>query len=135
MEQVHPIILFDEVCKLCNGVVRYIVPRDPKGNLKFASLQSETGKALLDKFELPKEKFDSFILVEGDKAHTYSDGALRTLLYLQFPWPLVGKALAIAPVSIRDMIYNWIARNRYAWFGKTDYCQTPTQNLQARFLN
>jgi predicted DCC family thiol-disulfide oxidoreductase YuxK len=98
-------------------------------------LQSETGQALLCNFSLPKKNFDSFILVEVDKAHTYSDGALRTLQYLQFPWPIVGKALSLAPVLIRDMIYKWIARNRYAWFGKTDYCQMPPQNLQARFLH
>lgn len=135
MTHTRPILLFDGECNLCNGSVRLLFARDPKGNLRFANLQSETGQALLDNYSLSKEEFDSFILVEGDKVHTHSDGALRTMLYLQFPWPIVGKALSLAPVSIRDKLYNWIARNRFAWFGKTEYCQTPPQDLQANFLD
>lgn len=131
----HPVVIFDGECNLCNGSVRFLFRRDPKGSLRFANLQSKTGKALLEKFSLPLEEFDSLVLVEGDTAFTHSTGALRTLQYLRPPWPVLGTILGITPAPFRDLIYNWIARNRYAWFGKTNYCQAPNKNLNARFLH
>ena len=135
MEHQYPIILFDGECNLCNGSVRFLYPRDSQGKLRFANLQSETGQALLTKFSVPTGGFDSFVLVEGESAYTHSTGALRTLRHLRFPWPIIGSGLSILPLVLRDLVYNWIARNRYAWFGKTDTCQVPTQKLQARFLH
>ena len=135
MKNSHPIVLFDGECNLCNGSVRFLYPRDPQGRLRFANLQSETGQALLQRFSLPKEEFDSFVLVEGESAYTHSTGALRTLGHLRFPWPILGSGLLILPAVLRDLVYNWIARNRYAWFGKTNTCQAPTPNLQTRFLH
>ena len=131
----HPIVLFDGECNLCNGSVRFLYPRDPQGKLRFANLQSETGRSLLVKHSLPVEDFDSFVLVEAERAFTHSTAVLRTLQYLQFPWQLLGKTLSLIPARMRDFIYNWIARNRYIWFGKTDTCQPPTKKLRTRFLN
>ena len=134
MEQKYPIVLFDGECNLCNGVVRNIVPRDPTHKLRFANLQSETGIALLEQYSLPTDILDSFILIDEDKAYQRSDGALRIFRYLHFPWSIISRVLSIVPQSLRDSTYHWIARNRYAWFGKTDYCQSPSQSLEARFL-
>jgi predicted DCC family thiol-disulfide oxidoreductase YuxK len=129
----RPIVLFDGVCNLCNGVVRFLYPRDPRARLRFTNLQSDSGQALLEKFGMPTEDFDSFVLVEGDKAYTQSHGALRTLRYLRFPWPLL-YGLMLVPPFIRNAVYDWIARNRYGWFGRMDACPVPTPELQARFL-
>lgn len=133
MSENRPIVLFDGVCNLCNGVVRFLYPRDPHARLRFTNLQSEAGQALLEKFGMPQDDFDSFALIEGDKAFTRSRGALRTLRYLRFPWPLL-YGLMLVPPFIRDAVYDWIARNRYGWFGKMDACPVPTPELQARFL-
>lgn len=135
MEQPYPIVLFDGVCNFCNGVVRYIVPLDPNGKLRFANLQSKTGLGLLDKYSLPLDDFDSFILIDGNQAYKRSDGAMGIFRYLRFPWPIIARMLYIIPVFLRDKAYYWIANNRYAWFGKTDYCQAPIKSIAGRFLD
>lgn len=134
MTNPHPIVLFDGECNLCNGVVRYIVPLDPSGKLRFANLQSETGMALLEKHSLATDVYDSFILIDGDQAYKHSEGALRVFNYLKFPLPMFARLFALMPFPLRKKVYFWIAGNRYAWFGKTDYCQPPTKSLLARFL-
>ncbi|MDH3944060.1 MAG: thiol-disulfide oxidoreductase DCC family protein [Anaerolineae bacterium] len=134
MRNTGAVVLFDGECNLCNRTVRFLYQRDPKGNLRYANLQSQAGKKLLEKDSLPAEEFDSFVLVEGEKISTHSTGALLTLIHLKSPWPMVGKLLLIVPARLRDAVYKWIARNRYGWFGKTDNCQIPTPDLKTRFL-
>lgn len=135
MQPQHPIVLFDGECNLCNGVIRFMVPLDPKATLRFANLQSETGQALLKKHSLSVSQFDSFILINDNQAYQRSEGALRIFRYLKFPLPIFANLFSLVPSAWRDKAYYWIASNRYAWFGKTDYCQTPTDSLAARFLD
>ncbi|KAA3645404.1 MAG: thiol-disulfide oxidoreductase DCC family protein [Chloroflexi bacterium] len=130
----NPVILFDGVCNLCNGAVRFMLPRDPDGVLRFASLQSDYGQSQLASFDLPQDDFDSFVLVEGERHYTRSTAALRALGYLNFPWNLA-RFLIFVPRFIRDVVYDWVARNRYAWFGVVDVCPLPTPEQQARFLS
>lgn len=128
------IILFDGVCNLCNGAVQFIIKRDKKGNFSFASLQSAEGQKLSKEYNLPVTDFNSFILIENNKVYTRSTGALRVTRKLRGLWPLI-YGFIIIPKFIRDGVYNWIARNRYKWFGKKDECMIPTPELKARFLN
>ena len=129
----HPIVLFDGVCSLCNGAVRFILSRDPGGALRFASLQSVYGQSQLARFDLPQDDFDTFVLVERDQFYTRSTAALRALAYLTFPWSLA-RVLIFVPRFIRDAVYDWVARNRYDWFGKVDLCPLPTPEQQTRFF-
>jgi len=128
-----PIILFDGVCNLCNGAVQFVIKRDPDGKFLFASLQSEEGKKLLQQFQLPQEDFSSFVLIEDDKIYTRSTGALKVAKQLKGAIKLL-YAFIIVPKFIRDAVYNWIARNRYKWFGKKNECMLPTPELKERFL-
>jgi len=128
-----PIILFDGVCNLCNGAVQFVIKRDPVGKFLFASLQSEEGKKLLQQFQLPQEDFSSFVLIEDDKIYTRSTGALKVAKQLKGAIKLL-YAFIIVPKFIRDAVYNWIARNRYKWFGKKNECMLPTPELKERFL-
>src|SRR5688500_12024990 len=82
------ILLFDGVCNLCNGAVNFLIDRDPRGRLKFASLQSESGQELLRRFALPTSDFDTMVLVEGDRYFTRSTAGLRVARLLKQPWPL-----------------------------------------------
>ena len=134
MKQETATALFDGECNLCNGMARFLFERDAGGQVQFANLQSEAGRSLLARFSLPDEGLDSFVFVEGERAFTHSSGALRALSYLNFPWTAIGKLLSIIPRSMRDAAYRWIAGRRYGWFGKTEVCQIPGEDLKTRFL-
>jgi predicted DCC family thiol-disulfide oxidoreductase YuxK len=127
------IILFDGVCNLCNRSVQFIIKRDKKKLFRFASLQGETGQEILRRFGLPADDLNSFIFLENDKIYTRSTGALRMLKALGGGWKLL-YGFIIVPRFIRDAVYNWIARNRYKWYGKKDECMIPTPALKERFL-
>ena len=132
MEQ--PIVLFDGVCNLCNGAVKFIIRHDKKKVFLFASLQSEAGQKILRQYNFPPDELNSFILIDKGKAYTRSTGALMVAKKLNGLWPVLYSYIII-PAFIRDSIYNWIGTNRYKWFGKKDECMLPTAELKARFLN
>jgi len=130
----QPILLFDGICNLCNGTVNFVIKRDKKAVLKFAPLQSVQAKKLLEELNLSQHEMKSFILIENNQGYTKSTAALRVCRYLKNPWPLM-YGFIIVPKFIRDGIYNWIAYNRYRWFGKRETCMIPTAELRERFLN
>jgi predicted DCC family thiol-disulfide oxidoreductase YuxK len=130
----QPIVLFDGVCNLCNGAVQFIIRHDKKNIFMFASLQSEVGRKILEQYNFPLDELNSFILIENNKAYTRSTGALRVAKKINGLWPLL-YGFIIIPKFIRDSIYNWVAGNRYKWFGKKDACMIPTPELKARFLS
>ena len=127
-------MLFDGVCNLCNGFVRFIIARDPRGRFRFASLQSPAAAALLNGRLQHGLLPDSIVLVEGDDIYTQSTAALRVAGGLRFPWNL-WYGFMLVPRPLRDIVYAWVARNRYRWFGKRDVCMVPTPDLRARFLD
>lgn len=128
-----PVLLFDGVCNLCNGFVQFVIKRDPKGKFRFAALQSEIGQTLLKKANMPTEELSTVVLYEDDKFYTHSSVPLRVVKKFGGAWPLL-YGLVIVPKFIRDGIYDWIARNRYRWFGKRESCMIPTPELKSRFL-
>ena len=130
----HPVVLFDGVCNLCNGVVSFLIPRDPKGTLRFASLQSPVGQALLERHGFPTEEFDSFVLVEADRAYTKSGAALRIAELIGWPYR-VGTLGRVVPKFLRDRVYDVVASNRYDWFGRKDKCMIPDEDVSDRFLS
>ena len=129
----NPILLFDGVCNLCNRSVQFVIRRDKKKKFRFAALQGVTGKQLLQRYNLPANDLNSFVLIENDKAYTRSAAALRVLRGLRGGWKLF-YAFMILPKFLRDSVYNWISRNRYKWFGKKEECMVPTPDLKNRFL-
>lgn len=128
-----PILLFDGVCNFCNSSVNFIIDRNSKKDILFASLQSPVGQQLLDKFNLPKDTFNSLVLVEGDKYYTKSAAALRVAQHLDGSWKSLG-VLKFLPEFLRDFGYDIIAKNRYSIFGKSDQCRLPSPEVRERFL-
>lgn len=112
----HPIILFDGVCNLCNGAVQFIIERDKKQHFRFASLQSKIGQEYQQKAGLALDKIDTILLVENGKIHQKSTAALRIARQLDGFWSLLF-VFIIVPAFIRNAVYNFIAKNRYRWFG------------------
>ncbi|SRX73767.1 thiol-disulfide oxidoreductase DCC family protein [Aequorivita antarctica] len=133
MNEKHKIILFDGVCNLCNGAVTYIIKHDKKNVFKFAALQSEIGKQLVAKFNIDTEKVDSIILIDDEKHYEKSSAALHITKNLSGAYPLLF-GFMIVPKFIRNAVYDYIARNRYKWFGKKESCMIPTKELKAKFL-
>ena len=127
------VVLFDGVCNLCNASVRFIIARDPSARFRFAPLQSATARALFagtgGRSPLP----DSFVLLEHGRLYVRSTAALRVARRLRFPWPLLYIFIAV-PRPLRDVLYDFIARHRYRWFGSREACMVPTPELRARFL-
>jgi len=128
------IVLFDGVCNLCNSSVQFILKRDKKKKFLFGSLQGKAGQQYLEKYQLPTNTFNSFMLIEGEKLYTRSTAALKMLKHLGGIWSLF-YGLIIIPPFIRDAVYNFIAKNRYRWFGKKEACWVPTPDLKSRFLD
>ena len=127
------IILFDGVCNFCDSSVQFVLKRDKKGYFNFASLQSEIGQELLEKYKIPKDKFESLVLIENDKSYLFSTGALRIARKLNGAWPIF-YGFIIIPPFIRNFFYKLIANNRYRLFGKKEECMIPSPEWRSRFL-
>ena len=127
------LLLFDGVCNLCNGFVQWVIVRDKKGVFKFAALQSETGQQELKKLGKNTETFDSVVLIAGSKVLTQSDAAIEVAAQLGGIWSLA-PLLRVFPRFLRNAVYNWVARNRYRWFGKREQCMLPRPEWKDRFL-
>lgn len=127
------LVLFDGVCNLCNGAVRFILKRDRAGYFSFASLQSAAaGRALAEHGLAPA--LNSIVLIEGGRLYQSSDAVLRIARRLGAPWSWAYAAVVV-PRPLRDWLYRIIARNRYRWFGRREACMLPTPELRGRFLD
>ena len=129
----HSIILFDGVCNLCNGAVNFVIKRDPRNVFKFTPLQEKKGVLLLKKHAVDSRKLDSIVLIENGNVYIKSSAALRIAKKLSGLWPLFF-VLLIIPSFIRDGVYDFIAKNRYKWFGKKEQCMIPTPGFREKFL-
>ncbi|PQB04376.1 thiol-disulfide oxidoreductase DCC family protein [Aureitalea marina] len=133
MSKNQSVVLFDGVCNLCNGAVTFLIRRDRHDRFRFAALQSEMGAELTRAYGIDTEEVDSIVLIEDKKAFVRSDAALRIARGMNGAYPLL-YGFIILPRFLRDPIYNWIAKNRYKWFGRKDQCMIPTPELKAKFL-
>lgn len=125
------IVLFDGVCNLCDAAVTFIIDRDADAVFRFAPLESEIGRRLTQHYGLERE--DTVVLVEDGRCSVRSEAALRIARRLDGAWPFLA-VLLIVPAPLRDLVYRFIARHRYRWFGTRDACRVPTPDLRRRFL-
>ena len=128
------IILFDGVCNLCDSMVNYIIKKDKKDVFRFVAQQSDLGQEILKHIGVNPADIDSIILYEPGIAYHYkSSAAIEIAKHLGGVFNL-GIVFKIIPSSLRNPIYDYIARNRYKWYGKKDNCMIPTPELKAKFL-
>lgn len=126
-------VLFDGVCNLCNTTVQKLIKIDQDHILKFASLQSDFGQKILKEFNFDQQEFDSIIYLSNGKIFMRSDAVLKIASDLGGLWSVL-RIFKIIPAKFRNSVYDWVANNRYRWFGKKESCWVPTPELQARFL-
>lgn len=142
----QPLLLFDGVCNLCNRSVQWVIRHDRARRFRFAPLQGEAARKALEPFggvaaatgaePVPATggRLGSVTLLYGGAVYTRSTAILQTLRLIGGPWSLL-YAFKVIPKGLRDRIYDWVARNRYRWFGKRDTCMIPTPALKSLFLD
>ena len=128
------IILFDGVCNLCNSAVQFVIQHDKKDVFRFVALQSELGQEILNHIGIDPKNIDSIILYEPGISYYYkSSAALQIAKHLDGILHY-GTVFRIIPTGISNLIYDYIAKNRYKWYGKKESCMIPTPELKAKFL-
>ena len=128
------LILFDGVCNLCNSSVLHVIKRDKKNLFMFTAIQSHAGQEIIKKYNIDTSKIDSILLYTPNKGINYkSTAALKIAYYLGFPQSIISAFLLIPPF-IRNWVYDYIAKNRYKWYGKKETCMIPTPELKSRLL-
>ncbi len=132
MHEKETILFFDGVCGLCNGLVDWLLPRDRRERLKFATLQGTTAKALLPPSYVTD--LDTSVLWRQGRLLTRSDAVLGCFQELGGVWAVVAW-LRFLPRAIREPVYGMVARNRYGWFGKRHTCRMPLPGERLRFLD
>ena len=129
------IILFDGICNLCNDSVLKVIKYDKKDHFVFVALQSKSGQDIINYLKIDVSKIDSIILYQPGVAYDIkSTAALKIMKDFGGFWVLT-QVFEILPTPIRDYFYDYIAKNRYKWFGKKESCMIPTPELKAKFLN
>jgi predicted DCC family thiol-disulfide oxidoreductase YuxK len=129
----HPIILFDGVCNLCNGLVQRIISRDKKNVFKFGHLQSEKVRQMLKRFEPKTSGLTTIVLLEGETVTVESDALLKIVRKLGGAWSLL-YLFIIVPKFIRDAVYRFVSRHRYRIFGRRDSCMVPSPEFLDKFI-
>jgi predicted DCC family thiol-disulfide oxidoreductase YuxK len=129
----RPIIVFDGNCAFCSGWVQFALRHDRKGNYRFLAAQSPLGAALYTHYGLSPTVLESNILLKDGRALLKAEGSLQAISGLGFPWSLIN-IFRILPRPLLDAAYDFIARNRFRWFGRRDSCFAPTPEVRERFL-
>lgn len=134
INQTDKVILFDGVCKLCNAWSNFIIKNDRQHIFKLCSVQSDVGQKILHHFNYPVDIYETMLYVEGNKCYKQSDAFFHVMVKLGYPWK-AACVFWLIPKAIRNWMYDRIALNRYALFGKYDYCSLPTADHEARYLD
>lgn len=128
------LILFDGVCNLCNSSVLYVIKHDKANRFMFAPLQSDVGRQIIERYNIDSSKTDSILLFSEKKGLSIkSSAALHISKHLGFPRNVM-PVFFIVPTFIRNWVYDYVAKNRYKWYGKKEACMIPTPELTSKFL-
>ncbi|CAN7229582.1 thiol-disulfide oxidoreductase DCC family protein [Mesorhizobium sp. LjNodule214] len=129
----HPLIVFDGVCVFCSGFVRMVIRLDRKQRFRFATAQSPFGEALFRKHGLPTDSYETNLALIDGAAFTRLDSFVAVMAELGWPWR-AAKLLLLLPRPLRDWLYDRIAKNRYALFGRRDSCEIPSAAMRERLI-
>ena len=128
------IILFDGVCNLCSSAVQFIIENDKKDIFRFVSLQSDLGQEITTYLGISSADLDSIILYQPGYAYYCKSQAVFEIANELGGIYSINTIFSILPSSITDSVYDYIAKNRYKWYGKKEFCMIPTNDIKAKFL-
>jgi predicted DCC family thiol-disulfide oxidoreductase YuxK len=129
------IILFDGVCNFCDASVQFVIKHDKKDIFRFVTLQSDLGQEIIDHIGINTKNCDSVILFVPGVAYYYKSNAALEIAKNLGGFFHVGTVFRIIPAGIRNILYDYIAQNRYEWYGKKSSCLIPTPELRAKFIS
>ena len=129
------IILFDGVCNLCDASVQFIIKHDKKDIFRFVALQSDLGQKIITHIGIQNQNIDSIILYEPGVAYYYKSSAALQIAKNLGGFFHFGTLFKMIPTGLRNLLYDYVAKNRYKWYGKKESCMIPTTELKAKFLN
>lgn len=132
--QQYDIVLFDEICVLCNGWAKFLIQYDRHAQFKLASVQSALGQEILKYYAMPTDHFDTMLVIKNAQVYSESTAFLKVIEELGIPFSCLKIAYFI-PKFIRDFLYRKIALNRYRLFGTTDQCLLPSHENKKHFLD
>jgi predicted DCC family thiol-disulfide oxidoreductase YuxK len=132
------LLVYDGVCALCNGVVKFLMKHDRLDRFRFTPLQSELGREMLARFDIHSFP-DGVVLITSaltpeERIYRRSDAVQESLQELDAPWKQMGKALNVLPRFLREWGYGVIARYRYRLFGRYNTCPVPSPEQRSRLL-
>ena len=128
------IILFDGICNLCEASVQFVIKYDKKDVFRFVALQSELGKEIIKHIGLDIKNIDSVILYEPGIAYNYKSAAALEIAKNLGGFFHLGTVFKLIPNGLRNLLYDYIVKNRYQWYGKKESCLVPTIELKSKFL-
>jgi len=128
------IILFDGVCNLCDSAVQYVIKHDKEDKFRFTALESELGQKIIKHIGIDHKNIDSIILYEPGVAYYYKSAAAIEIVKEFGGIFHLGTVFKIVPTALRNLVYDYVARNRYKWYGKKESCMIPTPELRSKFF-
>ena len=131
----RPVIVFDGKCVLCSSFAQFILRKDHDARFRLLAAQSELGSALYQHFGLDPVRYETYVLLQEGKAYFRSEASIRVLDGLGWAWSLFATLARLVPASLRDALYDVIARNRLRWFGTREQCYLPGPSQADRFLS
>ncbi|MFC3651634.1 thiol-disulfide oxidoreductase DCC family protein [Dyella humi] len=133
---VQPVVVYDGVCLLCSRWIRFLLEHDHEGRYRFASMQSDNGRRLLQAHGLNPDSPFSMLLVEDGRGYTDTSAIARVLRGLpRRRWHWLSNLILLVPHTIRDFAYRFVARHRYRLFGRSDQCFAPSPEQRSRFIS
>ncbi|MEO1717134.1 MAG: DCC1-like thiol-disulfide oxidoreductase family protein [Planctomycetota bacterium] len=135
VQKANTVVLFDGVCKLCNGSINWIIDHDPQSLIRYLPLQSAAGRALAERAGLDPDVLSTMVAIREGRVMLRSTAALHIATRIRSPMAPVARVLLVIPAVLRDVGYRLLARSRYAVFGKLDACRMPTPDVESRFLD
>ena len=132
-ENDSPVLIFDGVCNLCNGLVTFILRNEKNTAIKFTALQYESSIALLARYGINRDKVNSIVFIEDNKTYFKSAAVFKVASFLKSPYHLI-KIFKVLPSFFTDFFYDCISRVRYRLFGKRDTCIIPDEKFRSRFI-
>lgn len=128
------IILFDGFCNLCESSVQFVIKHDKKDIFRFVALQSDLGKEIVKHIGLSTKHIDSVIVYEPGISYNYKSAAAIEIAKDLGGIFHFGTIFRIIPTSLRNLLYDYVAKNRYLWYGKKESCLVPTDEIKSKFL-
>ena len=125
--------LFDGLCGFCSWSVRFLLANERRPSSRFVAIQSRQGRDIAIQFGIDPDEPSTFLFIENGRAHQKSDALIALTGHLRWPWRAL-RWIRIVPRSLRDRLYELLARNRFRILGRKKVCDIPPPEMRARFV-